>query len=288
MSYYPCTHTAMSSLSTLSLQTSPSGFNLQPTHILLLRDAHLKSILSEHAMLGMGNKYRTLDASGIAVFCTDLLPGKRIDRIYQLEADSGVRDDGYMAVMKVASSFLTGEGSASSDSGSSSSSGGSSQSRISTFLKRTVAHALSPLQPMPTMEDVECWSYKNAGIASSIYTLAATAHGLSTCMMEGYDARRVKEILRVPDRYGIPLMVATGYDYCGEDVRGRNLPEVVHADFLNGDDVVVGFDEGDAASNRNKRRTPRLEMHELFFGDTFGEPLDFLSDNAIVNAEDAA
>ena len=28
----------------------------------------------------------------------------------------------------------------------------------------------------------------------ALYTLAATVHGLSTCMMEGYDARRAKEI----------------------------------------------------------------------------------------------
>ena len=266
------------------LQTSPSGFNLQPTHILLLRDAQLKSIVSEHAMLGIGNKYRTLDASGVAIFCTDLMPGRRIDRIYQLESDSGIRDDGYLAVMKVASSFLTGEGSASAGGGSSGGdyldSGRSfSHNRISTFLKQTIAHALSPLQPMPTMEEVESWSYKNAGILSSIYTLAATAHGLSTCMMEGYDARRVKEILRVPDRYGIPLMVATGYDYCGEVDGKVNISDVVHADFLNGD--------AEEDMDGHKRKTPRLEMNELFFGDTFGEQLDFLIEkqNSVVNAE---
>jgi len=240
-------------------------------------------------MLGMGNKYRTLDASGIAIFCTDLMPGRRIDRIYQVESESGVRDDGYMAVMKVASSFLTGEGSAASggNCGNSDDNSGSSQNRISTFLKRTFAHALSPIQPMPTMEDVESWSYKNAGIMSSIYTLSATAHGLSTCMMEGYDARRVKEILRVPDRYGIPLMVATGYEYRGEatDDAMANLTNVVHADFLAGDGVA---DEEEDAS-RAKRKTPRLGMREVFFGDTFGAPLDFLLDNHIIEkVEDAA
>ncbi len=147
-------------------------------------------------MLGIGNKYRTLDASGVAIFCADLMPGRRIDRIYQLESDSGKRDDGYMAVMKVASSFLTGEGSASAGGGGSGgdcldSSGSFSQNRLSIHISNTHSR-----------------TYKNAGIMSSIYTLAATAHGLSTCMMEGYDARRMKEILHVPDRYGRPLMVA--------------------------------------------------------------------------------
>jgi hypothetical protein len=36
-----------------------------------------------------------------------------------------------------------------------------------------------------------------------------------------YDTRRVKEILRI-DRFGVPLMVATGYEY--------GAPPVVHAD----------------------------------------------------------
>ncbi len=47
-----------------------------------------------------------------------------------------------------------------------------------------------------------------------------------------------------------------------------NTSDVVHANFLNGDAAE------DMSSN--KRKTPRLEMNELFFGDTFGEPFDFL------------
>jgi nitroreductase len=133
---------------------------------------------------------------------------------------------------------------------------------------------------MPTMEDVGMWSYKNAGIASQMYTMAATAHGLSTCMMEGYDARRAMEILRVPpERFGLPIMVATGYEY------GTATP-ASHAEDLRG-----GYDaeeEGDSDDKR-RTRTPRLGMNELFFGNTFGEPLDFLrDDNTPSERENAA
>ena len=115
------------------------------------------------------------------------------------------------------------------------------------------------------------WSYKNAGIASQLYTMAATAHGLSTCMMEGYDARRAMEILRVPhERYGLPIMVATGYEY-------GNATPASHADDLGGGDDA-DEEEGDSRGER-PTRTPRLGMNELFFGDTFGEPLDFLRDH---------
>jgi nitroreductase len=199
-------------------------------------------------MLGYGNKRRTIDASGIAVFCSDMRPGMRVDRIHELERDAGAREDGYLAVMRVASSFLTGDG------------GGASS-----FARRAFANALSPVRPMPTIEDVGMWSYKNAGIMSQMYVMAASAHGLSTCMMEGYDARRAMEILRVPHgRYGVPIMVATGYE--------SGAPPVAHAD--PGGDYDEGVDD-----SRERRRAPRLGMNELFFGDTFGEPLDFLLDH---------
>jgi nitroreductase len=225
-------------------------------------------------MLGAGNKYRTIDASGIAVFCSDLRPGKRVDRIHDLERDGGMREDGYMAVMRVASTFLTGEG------GGSGSGGGGG--RLSAFAKRTFADALSPVRPMPTMEDAGMWSYKNAGIASQMYTMAATAHGLSTCMMEGYDARRAMEILRVPpERYGLPIMVATGYGYDG------TATPASHADDMGGEDDAE--EEGGGSDDKRPTRTPRLGMNELFFGDTFGEPLDFLRDgNTQSERENAA
>ncbi|KAL7466731.1 hypothetical protein ACHAXS_007021 [Conticribra weissflogii] len=289
---------------------SPSGFNLQPTHVILLRSPRLKSTLSRHAMLGFGNQYRTTDASAIAVFCSDLEPSKRVDRVYEMEREGGVREDGYMAVLRVAASFLTGEGTTHSPIINR---GIGSSTHLSTFLKQTFASALSPVQPMPTMEHVESWSYKNAGIMAQMYTLAATAHGLSTCMMEGvdeywacltnsctycgwpiflphgycktrfisnqkydrsgrYDSLRVKEILQIPDRYGVPLMVATGYDY--------GAPALTHAD-CSLDEDSDEWDHDDESQSLNERRlTPRLEMNEIFFGDTFGEPLDLLVNDA--------
>ena len=214
-------------------------------------------------MLGFGNQQRVKDAAAVAVFCADLEPRKRVDRVYQSEVEAGARTDGYLAVMRVASAFLTGDGATTAD----------GSTHLSLLAKRTVARALSPVQAMPTMEAVESWSYKNAGIAAQTYALAAGAHGLATCMMEGFDARRAREILRVPDRYGLPLMVATGYD--------RGAPPVVHADMDDGDELLAG---GDGVPPK----TPRLDMEELFFGDTFGGSLDLLFDDDIPSEENDA
>jgi len=213
--------------------TSPSGFNLQPTQVIIVRSPDLKSRLSREAMLGGGNAYRTVDASALAVFLSDLEVGRRVDRIYELERNAGMRDPHYMTILPVAASFLTGEGT------------------MATRLKQLATDALSPVQPMPTVEPVEAWSYKNTSLMAQTFTLAAASHGLASCMMEGYDSRRLREILRIPDRYGVPLVVATGYEYKGEGWTGET------------------------------GNTPRLGMEEIFFGETFGEELDILSESDV-------
>jgi len=203
---------------------SPSSFNLQPAQVILVQSEENKKVLSEHAMLGIGNQYRTRDASVVAVFLADLQLGKRIERIEKLERDSPFyRDSNYLSVLPLASSFMVGEGHA------------------ATFLKQSATAALSEIQPMPTIEPVWAWSNKNVALMAQTFVLAATSHRLATCIMEGFDARRVRDILGVPqDRYAVPLMVAMGYEYKEEE-----------------DD--------------NTTLTPRLHLEEVVFDEYFGQ-----------------
>jgi nitroreductase len=92
---------------------------------------------------------------------------------------------------------------------------------------------------MPDIEPVQAWAYKNTALLAQTFVYAAESHGLSTAMMEGFDPRRTKEILRIPDRYAVPLVVATGYEYEEE-------PEI--------------------------EQTPRFDVSEIVFRDTFGSP----------------
>jgi len=212
---------------------------LQPTQIIMVQDPALKEKLATKSMLGAGNQYRTRDCSALAVFLADLEASRRISRIHQLErsAPPGVRHPNYLAMMPVSTAFFLGEGHA------------------ATMLKQVTTDLVSRhlAQPMPEIEPVQAWSYKNTALAIQSYVLAATSHGLQTSIMEGYDPRQAKEILRIPDRYGIPMMVATGYEYETEEEAAR---------------------------------TPRLDLEEVVFGDTFGAPLVFEPD--VVREEDAA
>lgn len=187
--------------------------------MILVQSQNVKDELSEHAMLGVGNQYRTQQASAVAVFLSDLEPTKRINKIYELEKDH--RHPNYKAVMPLSTSFLIGEGHA------------------ATIIKGLATEMLSPVQPMPEIEPVQAWAYKNTGLLAQTYVYAAESHDLATAMMEGFDPRRVKEILCIPDRYAIPLMVATGYEYEEEQ------PEI--------------------------EPTRRLDLSEIVFQDTFGK-----------------
>ena len=179
----------------------------------------MKDELSQHAMLGIGNQYRTQQASAVAFFLSDLEPTKRIDRVYELEKSH--RHPNYKATMPLSTSFLIGEGHA------------------ATMIKGIATELLSSIQPMPDIEPVQAWAYKNTALLAQTFVYAAESHGLSTAMMEGFDPRRTKEILRIPDRYAVPLVVATGYEYEEE-------PEM--------------------------EQTPRLDVSEIVFQDTFGSP----------------
>ena len=176
----------------------------------------------------------------MAVFLSDLEPHKRLERIIQLEKDANVRTKQYMASFPIASTFLMGEGT------------------VATMMKQFATDIMSPVQPMPSIDSVKSWSYKNTSLVAQTFVLAATSHGLATCFMEGFDDRRVKELLRIPDRYGVPLMCCVGYEY--EDVDDKN------------------------GKRLEEKKTPRLNCDEIFFGDTFGSEL-ILEDIEIPSAE---
>ena len=193
----------------------------------MVQNEKIKNQLADQAMLGPGNQYRVRDCSALAVFLSDLESSKRIERIYELEKDWGKRHPTYLAMFPLSSAFMLGEGHA------------------ATLIKQITSTTISNLnlQPMPQIEAIESWAYKNTALVIQSYILAATAHNLATTVMEGFDSIRMKKILRIPDRYGIPMVVATGYDYEDSDKNVNN-------------------------------KTPRLDLDEVVFSETFGNPFE--------------
>lgn len=203
---------------------APSSFNLQPSSIIIVKDPHVKESLAEKAMLGKGNQYRVKDCSVLAVFLSDLEADLRLNRVIEMERQHQQRHPSYLATLPLSASFLMGQGHA------------------ATFIKQISTNLLSDFRPTPEIEPIQAWSYKNTALAVQSFLLAATSHQLATSVMEGLDARRMREILRIPeDRYRIPMVVATGYDY-------------------------------DEATSDPPKRTARLPLEEMVFTDSFGIP----------------
>lgn len=83
-------------------------------------------------------------------------------------------------------------------------------------VKRVLLFFVGLLKPAPRIDHPEAWAFKNAALAVQTFMLAATAHGLTTCPMEGFDAARVRGALGLPRRYSIPMLVTVGYAAEGE------------------------------------------------------------------------
>jgi nitroreductase len=209
---------------------------------LLVEDAMIKRKLSENVMCGIGNQYRVLDCSLLAVFLSDFEPTSRIQRVYQLEKQwrqtqikprSG-RHPSYLSTMPLVTSFLLGQGT------------------VATALKQSTMNIMSRIapDPMPSIDGIEAWGCKNTALVVQSYVLAATSFDLATSIMEGYDTRRMRELLRIPDRYGVPMVVATGYEYHEER----------------------------EADQYEKSGTRRLGLNELVFCNTFGNTYEPPSD----------
>mmetsp|Transcript_52869 Transcript_52869/g.132887 ORF Transcript_52869/g.132887 Transcript_52869/m.132887 type:complete len:353 (+) Transcript_52869:65-1123(+) len=198
-------------------QRAPSGFNMQPWVCILVREASVRERLAA-TMLGEKNRSKIKEAPVVAVFCADLESQRQMPRIVALIKKDRERRLAYRATQ------------ASSKSPQKPPAKSKSLQRIPFyvslfagalrgwlirylwFLIRYVIFAvLRVFQPLPVPSMAETWAYKNTMLAVQTYMLLASAYGLGTAPMEGFDMVRLRRVLMLPDRFSVPLVVATGY-----------------------------------------------------------------------------
>jgi len=131
---------------------------------------------------------------------------------------------------------------------------------LSNSFRRLITHLTSPIAAAPKISsNTESFAYKNTAFAGMQFMLAATAFGLSTSPMEGYDERRVCYSLKIPsEEYGVPFVVSIGYSAASKLERYTE-PQ-----------------EGSELEENSKYFPvkPRYTMEDIFFSNYFGENLN--------------
>ncbi|KAH7491526.1 hypothetical protein PRIC1_003062 [Phytophthora ramorum] len=169
---------------------APTGFNTQPYACVLVREQKDREKLAE-AMMD-SNARKVTEAPVVAVFAADCEPSKRVLRLQKLAHDNGAPAD-FVGNMPHVVRLFSGEG------------------VVASGLRAAIATAVSPLQPAPSNVSTEAWAFKQTTFAAATFLYAAQVHGLATCPMEGFDQIRVRNALDIPDRYGVPVVIALGH-----------------------------------------------------------------------------
>ena len=81
-------------------------------------------------------------------------------------------------------------------------------------------------------QSIQAFANKNAGLFAMSLMYAASAHGLHSHPMDGFDHDGVMKEFDIPDQYWIPMLIAVGYAKPGLDIHPKGWRQSY-------DDVVI-------------------------------------------------
>ncbi len=191
---------------------APSGYNLQPTHFVVVTEAARRRALVDACM----GQRQVAEAPAVVVFAGDRRVAQRHFEAV-LADDKAVRaiDEPYERVLRRTVPLAFGTGPVG----------------VGWLWKASLPPLLAPFTPIPSIPAVHrrYWLAKQAALCAMNLMLAATAAGLATCPMEGFDERRVRRTLGLPRRVIPILVVPVGYAASDDATKSRLSPErLVH------------------------------------------------------------
>ncbi len=150
---------------------APSGFNLQPWNVIILRDREEKETLKKVAM----NQPKITEAPVVLIILGDREGWKKGNAGFEKDFVESVKE----GIMK--------------------------QEQYDWFCKATNSLYGS------TPERQLAFACKNAGFFAMSIMLAAKDAGLDSHPMDGFDLEGVRKAFNIPDRFWIPLLIAIGH-----------------------------------------------------------------------------
>ena len=168
---------------------APSGYNLQPIHFIVVREAEQKGQLGWACI----NQRQVTEAPATVVFAGDKrVMHNNLETVIEQERAAGAIDERYEGFLRkfVPLAFKTGP------------------LGLNWLWKATLPPVLRRFTAMPSLPAVHrrYWLAKQAGLAAMNFMLAAHASGLATCPIEGFDEKRLQKVLDMP-RSVLPIIV---------------------------------------------------------------------------------
>lgn len=173
---------------------APSGYNLQPTHLVLVSDAARRAELVKACM---GQK-SVAQAPVVAVFVGDRnVAEHHLELIIEADRKVGGINEQYEGFLRKYVGIGFGCGPAG----------------LGRLFKAAVFPVLRWFTPIPSLPAVDrrYWLAKQACLAAMNFMLAVKAAGLESCPMEGFDDRSMARVLNLPTCMTPILVVPIGY-----------------------------------------------------------------------------
>lgn len=158
---------------------APSGFNLQPWKLLVLRDQKIKQQVRAVAW----DQAKITEAPVVLAVLADRAGWKAGNATFEKVFEDSVR-----------------------------------VGRFTADQHDTFAETTKNLYGSDGEHEL-AFAVKNTAFFAMSLMYAASNHGLQTHPMDGFDSDGVKKVLHVPDNYWIPLLLAVGYLKPGIEIR---------------------------------------------------------------------
>jgi nitroreductase len=173
---------------------APSGYNLQPTHFVIVTDPAVRARLCPACM----GQQQVCEAPALVVFTGDRnVAANHFETMLAMEKQAGSATPEYVAALRAVVPLAFGHG----------------PFGIGWLWKAALVPLARWFRPVPSIPAVEkrYWLAKQVMLPAMTFMLAAEAAGLSTLPMEGFDEGRVRRVLRIPKSHIVAVIVAVGY-----------------------------------------------------------------------------
>jgi nitroreductase len=185
-------------------QWAPSGFNLQPARFVVVQDRAVRPALRRACM----DQAQLEEAPFVVIFAGDRRAYENhFDAIVDQERAAGIITESYAAHLRKIVPLMFRQGPAG----------------LGWLWKAVLVPLVRRFRPVPEMIAVHkrFWLAKQVLLSAMNFMLAAQAAGLNTSPMEGFDAGRLRKVLRLPRSLEPILVVALGYGEPGPPAKTR-------------------------------------------------------------------